>query len=130
MSKKIYVINEISFEYNDEYYYQGESEGGEPVQAYSTKEKAQAAIPELTKKWILDNSTSDWMSVAEYGGYDGGAIDLHRFAAEASLDFNEVEKTFENYDTKKINQMLRDNIDAAVKSLKLRLFKIKEIELA
>jgi hypothetical protein len=43
MAKKIvYIVCKIGWEYNDETYYRPESEGGTPVLAYSTKEKAQA----------------------------------------------------------------------------------------
>ena len=43
MAKRtVYIVSQIGWEYNDEYYYRPESEGGKPVIAYSTKEKAQA----------------------------------------------------------------------------------------
>jgi hypothetical protein len=48
MAKKtIYIVSKIGWEYNDEVYFRPESEGGTPVNAYSTKEKAQAEVDRL-----------------------------------------------------------------------------------
>lgn len=43
MAKKtVYILSKIGWEYNDETYYRSEHEGGTPMLAYSTREKAQA----------------------------------------------------------------------------------------
>jgi hypothetical protein len=130
MSKSIFVINEISFEYNDEYYHTGESEGGQPVQAYSTKAKAEAAISELTKEWVKEHSESEWSSITDYSNYDESVLDVYKFSAKTGIDVAEIDKAFENYDTKKINEMVKNNIDAAAESLTIKLFKVVEVELA
>lgn len=46
-TKTVYILSKIGWEYNDETYYRPESEGGVPVKAYSTKEKAQAECDKL-----------------------------------------------------------------------------------
>lgn len=126
---KIYVVTEISFEYNDEYYYQGESDGGTPVKAFSTKEKAEEALPEYTRNWIKETSESKWSSILDYTGEDRDGFDVEAFARDAGLDESEVQEAFDNYDTEKINKFVLDNLDSAVKALDLTLFKVTEIEL-
>lgn len=39
---RVYILSKIGWEYNDENYYRPECEGGTPVLAFSTIEKAQA----------------------------------------------------------------------------------------
>lgn len=40
-TKTVYILSKIGWEYNDETYYRPESEGGTPVFAFTTEEKAQ-----------------------------------------------------------------------------------------
>lgn len=130
MSKKIYVISEISFEYNDEYYYQGESDGGTPVEAFSTKERAKQELPVYTRNWIKEQSESKWGSIQDYIGEDEDGFRTDVFAKHAGIDESEVRDAFDRYDSAKINKLILDNLDAAVKAFTLKLFKITEIELA
>lgn len=126
---KIFVVTEVSFEYNDEYYYTGESDGGTPVKAYSTKEKAKAAIPEYTRNWIKEQSDSKWGSILDYVGEDRDGFLVDVFASDAGLDEDEVTTAFDNYDTAKINEFISNNLDSAVKAFNVTLFKVTEVEL-
>ena len=58
MAKKtVYIVSQIGWEYNDENYYRPESEGGKPVLAFSTREKAQAECDKRNAP--LKNNTGD-----------------------------------------------------------------------
>jgi len=54
----VYIVSKIGWEYNDEIYYRPESEGGTPVKAYSTKEKAQRECDRLNAP-LLKNDPAD-----------------------------------------------------------------------
>jgi hypothetical protein len=54
-TKTVYILSKIGWEYNDETYYRPESEGGTPVKAYSTKEKAQAECDKLNAPLLKYN---------------------------------------------------------------------------
>lgn len=125
---KIFVVTEISFEYNDEYYYQGESEGGKPVEAYSTKLKAQEAVNVRTKEWLKEISESKWGGITDYG-YMDEVINIDQFANESGLNYEETKEAFENHDSDTVNKLILDNLDVAVKALQVDIFKVSEIEL-
>lgn len=46
MATKLYIVCEYGWEYDDNYYYQGENNGAEPRKAYKSKEKAEADCKE------------------------------------------------------------------------------------
>lgn len=54
MSRKVYVIVESNFEYNDEFYYK--SGCVEPVEAYLSREKALEVALQKTKEFLDSNS--------------------------------------------------------------------------
>lgn len=41
MATKVYIVCKLGFEYNDEYYYRPESEGGLPEAVFESREEAQ-----------------------------------------------------------------------------------------
>lgn len=47
---KIYIIQELGYEYNDEFYSRPECEGGTPIKAFRSEEKAMAAAFRMTKE--------------------------------------------------------------------------------
>jgi hypothetical protein len=60
--RKLWVICEIGFEYNDEIYHRPESGGGRPVEAFTSKEKADAACKENNFKCFLET----WSDLGQY----------------------------------------------------------------
>jgi hypothetical protein len=70
-----YVVVEIGWEYNDEFYYRGESGGGNPVHVYLDKGAAEAKVAELNKialskeyanrNWIEEWNEDDEMKVIQ-----------------------------------------------------------------
>lgn len=57
--KKGYVVQEVGYEYNDEFFYRGESGGGIPKFVFFTPEKAQSKIYELIAD-LVQNGDKDW----------------------------------------------------------------------
>jgi len=60
MTKK-YLLMELSWEYNDEYYYRPESGGGNPVKLFNTKEAA------MKERDTLEEGRSDFLSEVREG---------------------------------------------------------------
>lgn len=124
---KIYVITEASFEYNDEIYYQGESEGGEPVLAYSTREVAEKALDIKTREWV-DGTRTRYSSLSDYGYEVDEVVDPEKFSELSGVALEEVEQAWRAHDGS-FDEMALDNLDATVQSLNLTPYKITEIEL-
>ena len=123
---KIFVITETSFEYNDEYYYEGEGTGGKPVLAFSTLEKAQTALADKTRQWLI--STNDSEGLISYG--EEPILDVNKFSTLSGIDHNEIQSAWDDFDESAISNMVKNNIDAVLESLELTPFRITEIELA
>lgn len=72
MAKKtVYIVSKIGWEYNDEVYYRPESEGGTPVNAYSTQEKAQKACDKLNAPLVARANTEDYYLRDAQDGEEG-----------------------------------------------------------
>lgn len=70
MTKTLYTVIEIGYEYNDEIMYQPESGGGTPLVAYTTKERAQKEVDALNKKSIMDLINDSELNQYGYGWDD------------------------------------------------------------
>lgn len=125
---KIFVVTEISFEYNDEYYYQGENEGGEPVEAYPTEIAAKEAVKAKTREWLKEISNARYGGLTDYGHW-GEVFNIDKFAHESDLEYSCVKEAFENYNEEEVNKMVLNNLDAAQRALYLTIFKVTEVEL-
>lgn len=82
MSKGIYVIVEVGWEYNDEYYHRPECGGGTPKMFFTEEEKAlaQVTVNQMNSKKRQNLAgDSSWDYTASQ---DGGTID--------DLDFYEL----------------------------------------
>ena len=68
MIEEVYVVQKVAWEYNDEHYYTGESDGGNPVIAYINEDTAKKVADDLTYKYV----TESWggFTPCEYS-YDG-----------------------------------------------------------
>jgi hypothetical protein len=134
MSTKIYVITELSFEYNDEIYYTGEAEGGEPVEAYSSKESADKACNLKTKDWVeLLLTDSRYDDISSYAYNLDSLLDVYKFSDLTGVEIKTLEDAWEhswsgNKETI-LTQLLRDHLDATVESLHIRPFRVTEINL-
>lgn len=75
MAKRtVYIISKIGWEYNDENYYRPESEGGMPVKAYNTQEKAQAECDKLNAP-LLEEPDEDYRRDATWQEDKDGKAD-------------------------------------------------------
>ena len=77
---KAYIILEAGYEYNDEYYYRPESEGGTPKNTFLDKEKAEKKQQELEIEQIRG------LSLGHYG-YE--ASDISDFPEELTQFFKD-----------------------------------------
>lgn len=55
----LYVIVELGYEYNDEYYYPPECGGGNPIDAYRSRKKAEAECERLNRGIVESDSWYD-----------------------------------------------------------------------
>jgi len=55
---KVFLIEEASFRYNDEWYRR--EEGSLPVKVYSSEDKAKDELNTLTKSWLLKNNLAEY----------------------------------------------------------------------
>lgn len=125
---KIYVITETSFEYNDEIYSHGESDGGEPVVAYSTKEAADKALTLAVSDWVDSNLRDGDYGLPMYGYSMEDVVDVYKFAKLTGIDTSTLKSQWENYDGS-VLETLRKNRDAVVQSLRIKPYKVTEIDL-
>jgi hypothetical protein len=76
MAKRtVYIVSKIGWEYNDENYYRPESEGGMPVKAYSTREKAQAEVDKLNAPLLKNTDDDYYKREATYEDEKTGKVD-------------------------------------------------------
>jgi len=60
-AKKIgYVVMQIGWEYNDEYYYRPDCEGGKPVKVFNTQKEAQAERDRFNNHSVHENEHSGY----------------------------------------------------------------------
>jgi hypothetical protein len=57
-----YIVQKIGWQYNDEYYYQGEDGGGTPEMAFQDKAKAEACADQLNAKEMSGNNIGSYCS--------------------------------------------------------------------
>ena len=70
---EVYTIVQVGWEYNDEYYYQGESGGGTPLSVYKDRSKAEAAALAKNIEEYKNIGASRWNQLGAYfpdGEYD------------------------------------------------------------
>lgn len=112
MAKKIYIVQAISFEYNDDYHYP--SEGGRPVEAFLNRENAEDAAFKATLSELCDSC-----SVL----YD---MDEHPFTSELLEEFG----IFSN---SRCDDVVKKNLPVLIGNLpreqQLRLFKELQVSL-
>lgn len=60
LTRKAWVIQEIGWEYNDEYYYRGNSEGGTPLKVYFEHTKALAACAQMNAAKLKEEKASEY----------------------------------------------------------------------
>lgn len=65
---KVFVLQEVGWEYNDENYYRPETGGGKPLKVYHDKKAAAEAALELTAN--NGNFKGDYANPLEYCSYD------------------------------------------------------------
>lgn len=60
LTRKAWVLQEIGWEYNDEYYYRGNSEGGTPRKVYFVHEKALLDCASMNAARAKEEKDSDY----------------------------------------------------------------------
>lgn len=60
LTKKAWVIQEIGWEYNDEYYYRGNSEGGTPLKVYFEHNKAMVDCAKMNAAKHKEEKASEY----------------------------------------------------------------------
>ena len=63
---EVYTIVQVGWEYNDEYYYQGENGGGNPLSVYKDRSKAEAAVLAKNIEEYKRISSSRWNRLGAY----------------------------------------------------------------
>ena len=73
----VYILSRIGWEYNDEVYFRPESEGGTPIAAYGTKERAQAECDKRNAP-LLKRQSDGYMRDARNGeeGNEYGCVPI------------------------------------------------------
>jgi hypothetical protein len=69
MSKKVFIVMEQHFEYNDNYYYYSAEQAGSPIAIFSCRGEAEAAAKEKNRKFITE---CDATQLAEFFYGAGG----------------------------------------------------------
>ena len=132
MATKLYVVCEYGWEYDDNYFYQGENNGSEPRKAYKCKEKAEAHC----KEWNIASLKENWgvhgRGIAEHcsgGGWDNFVNDDNREALFKLFNEHDVKVTDERHIEFESPDDLPDEFFAKVEELcNLSFFCVTEVE--
>lgn len=116
---KIFVVTETEYEYNDEYYYTN-GDGGEPVEAYTTKDKAETACVERCAELVRNTDL-------RYYGYSAdNVMDVVKVAGVLGAT---VEQVNDCYDDETFRSLIKGKEVEVSKHLSITPFKVTEIEL-
>ena len=145
---KVYVLNEIEYEYNDEYSYSNDN-AGKPVRAFSSLEKAQEEKMRKTVELFIPKMSSYPISLSEYIGYNSAkeVFDYEKFRyiceknnmifseeIEEELSKFEGEDYYYECNCKEIMKLIESINDAEIKRqlfdcLQINFYEIIEVEL-
>jgi len=132
--KKLYLVSEIHYEYNDEIYHNDGSGSGTPVSLYTSKQSADKVVIAKTLKTIETLEIINYC----YDLYDVINIDyLNMLLGQANLtqvinhdDYEEVEERFKTLLTEAIHNVNEGLVDQLInKVLRIKFFKVQEVEL-
>jgi hypothetical protein len=133
---KAFVITKQGWEYNDEYYYQTEEDGGPPVKVYLNKAKAEEDCKKRNQLQVLEGLGQHFLNLFEIGGdwNELGAL------SEASVEWLkargvEPKHGWENYDAN--SKLLREHVAEMdletfhefYQTLSASFFEVAEVEL-
>lgn len=125
---EIFVIVETGFEYNDEIYTQGESGGGEPIQAYTSEDAAKVACDEKTLTWVEERCGSRYDSVTNYGYSPDEVMNLYKFSTLTGISEQELKDAWAAYNGS-MEKILKSNMEAVTQCLNIKPFKVVGVEL-
>ena len=94
MATKLYVVCEYGWEYDDNYYYQGENNGAEPLKAYKSKEKAEADCRARNSARLRSYWDDDARGIAEHvseGSWENLVSEQNREALFKLFNEHDVE---------------------------------------
>lgn len=109
---KVYIVQHIGYEYDDEHYYRSQCEGGNPERIFKNKKKADKLCLELNKKEIVG------LNLYEYDPDFETIEDLKDLICGNPKDYEAIVKDCSVEDIKKIMRLTR-----------IRFYEVIEMEL-
>lgn len=121
----IYVVTEIGWEYNDEYFYRPESEGGTPVNAFTVRALAEEFCKTKCCEWFIDGLANYYENPAHFlNGISYKSVE--NTILEYEIDGLEYDGMFRAEDPKRLKY---DEIWELIKDLGLEQYEVVAVKL-
>ena len=123
MSSKVYVVQEINYEYNDEIYHRGNygDSGGHPKKVFTSRADAQAAVDDLNFQTAtsveLGSYGYEWVDI-----FHGEWMDLIPEELHEEFEKGPWHSPFHKLNPNTIRQLVENHLD-------LEFYSITEVEL-
>lgn len=124
----IYIVCRIGWEYNDEYYYRPEYEGGTPVNAFTVRTLAEELCKTKNCKWFIDALKGEYLisnpaSYLDCSWYPKSEIEKEVEKVEhLSWDHN-------NFTSEDPHLIKYDHLSELIKNLELEQYEVVEVTL-
>lgn len=125
--QNVYIIMEVGWEYDDQYYYRPESRGGDPKKVFSSLEIAQSFCDEMTCDYFiksLDYPYNNLISFSEtfnpYYGYKTN-VDLN---LKLSKITDKVELVDYSFMCKEPEKLSRDVVLKIIKAFDINIYEV------
>jgi len=130
MSRSIWIINRIGWEYDDSTYYRSESGGGQPYQAYTDLEIAKSFLAQLEAEEFRREGANifDYVSMDELRYQYGSAnnyLELTEAAKKVGLEYDGYDFGF----LKEVSSYSDNEVHEIFNFLNIEFFTLVEVEL-
>lgn len=124
MSRSVWIINSIGWDYDDSSYYRTDS-GGRPYQAYTDKMIAESFLKDLQVRELRDCFSRFFTDFARMDDYDNNYESLEDLCKALSLSYRDGEACF----AKSSDQYSDDELLNIAEAFFVSFYELVEVEL-
>ena len=117
----VFTIVKVGWEYNDEYYYQSESGGGDPIIVYRDRENAEKECLKLNIGKYHGTANSPWNSIGAY-------FEDHNIPDTDKQSLEKLGVGFNNFDISLPKTQTVENWTLIISLIVIVFYKIEQLE--